>query len=84
MHHGWYYAAYHSFDKFRRDYEELHGHAPFVTEVVRWYWYGSLNSLLFCTLLTSTVSEKGFGKPSDARTAYRDNEPNPCLSILVP
>ncbi|PCH02332.1 Amidase [Penicillium occitanis (nom. inval.)] len=47
MHHGWYYAAYHSFDKFRRDYEELHGHAPFVMEVVRWYCYGRLNSLHF-------------------------------------
>lgn len=50
--------------------EELLVHAPFVTEVVRWYWYGTLNSLHFCTLLTSTVSEKGFGKPSDTRTAY--------------
>ncbi|KAH8812887.1 amidase signature domain-containing protein [Xylogone sp. PMI_703] len=36
--HGWYYSAYHSFDKFRKDYQNLHGHGPFVTEVVRWYW----------------------------------------------
>ncbi|RHZ70336.1 hypothetical protein CDV55_108201 [Aspergillus turcosus] len=34
--HGWYYAAYHSFDDFRDEYEKKHGHGPFVTEVVRW------------------------------------------------
>ncbi|EED11847.1 glutamyl-tRNA(gln) amidotransferase subunit A, putative [Talaromyces stipitatus ATCC 10500] len=39
MRHGWYYAAYHSFGKFRARYHELHGHPPFVTEVVRKYWY---------------------------------------------
>ncbi|KAI1258681.1 amidase signature domain-containing protein [Xylariaceae sp. FL1019] len=36
--HGWFYAAYHSFDSFRQEYEEKHGYPPFVTEVVRWYW----------------------------------------------
>ncbi|KAH8587274.1 amidase signature domain-containing protein [Bisporella sp. PMI_857] len=36
--HGWYYAAYHSFDDFRKEYKKAHGHGPFVTEVVRWYW----------------------------------------------
>ena len=36
--HGWFYSAYHSFENFRREYMAAHGHAPFVTEVVRWYW----------------------------------------------
>ncbi|PVH68460.1 amidase signature enzyme [Cadophora sp. DSE1049] len=36
--HGWFYSAYHSFDNFREEYERTHGHGPFVTEVVRWYW----------------------------------------------
>ncbi|MCJ1357712.1 MAG: hypothetical protein MMC33_007708 [Icmadophila ericetorum] len=38
MRHGWFYAAYHSFDEFRQKYLEAHGNDPFVTEVVRWYW----------------------------------------------
>ncbi|KAL9080628.1 MAG: hypothetical protein Q9159_007560 [Coniocarpon cinnabarinum] len=37
--HGFWYLAYHSFDGFRQSYREAHGHEPFVTEVVRWYWY---------------------------------------------
>ncbi|KAJ5753679.1 uncharacterized protein N7511_007832 [Penicillium nucicola] len=37
--HGWYYSAYHSFDNFRQEYEAVHSHAPFVTEVIEWYWY---------------------------------------------
>ncbi|KAH7312544.1 amidase signature domain-containing protein [Stachybotrys elegans] len=37
-HHGWFYAAFHSFDSFREKYERVNGHKPFVTEVVRWYW----------------------------------------------
>ncbi|KAJ9664016.1 hypothetical protein H2198_000519 [Neophaeococcomyces mojaviensis] len=36
--HGWFYSAYHSFDKFRKDYGYLHGRSPFVTEVIKWYW----------------------------------------------
>ncbi|KAK0511028.1 hypothetical protein JMJ35_006580 [Cladonia borealis] len=36
--HSWFYAAYHAFDEFREKYIEAHGRAPFVTEVVRWYW----------------------------------------------
>ncbi|KAI3337277.1 amidase signature enzyme [Xylariaceae sp. AK1471] len=36
--HGWFYSAYHSFNSFRQKYEEIHGHSPYVTEVVRWYW----------------------------------------------
>ncbi|TPX13845.1 uncharacterized protein E0L32_005789 [Thyridium curvatum] len=35
---GWYYSAYHTFDSFRKEYKEAHGHDPFVTEIVRWYW----------------------------------------------
>ena len=35
--HGWFYSAYHSFEDFRREYIATHGHAPFTTEVVRWY-----------------------------------------------
>ncbi|KAK2737897.1 hypothetical protein FQN57_007348 [Myotisia sp. PD_48] len=35
---GWYYSAYTAFENFRIKYEEEHGHTPFVTEVVRWYW----------------------------------------------
>ncbi|KAL6714329.1 hypothetical protein ACLMJK_007752 [Lecanora helva] len=35
---GWFYAAYHSFDEFRQQFYAVHGHLPFVTEVVRWYW----------------------------------------------
>ncbi|CAG8951778.1 hypothetical protein HYFRA_00005582 [Hymenoscyphus fraxineus] len=34
--HGWFYAAYNSFDEFRQKYREANGHDPFVTEVVRW------------------------------------------------
>ncbi|KAL9049449.1 MAG: hypothetical protein Q9162_007216 [Coniocarpon cinnabarinum] len=37
--HGFWYSAYRSFDEFRQSYREAHGHEPFVTEVVRWYWY---------------------------------------------
>lgn len=29
----------HSFEDFRQRYQAIHGHAPFVTEVVKWYWY---------------------------------------------
>ncbi|KAF2497086.1 hypothetical protein BU16DRAFT_560399 [Lophium mytilinum] len=36
--HGWYYAAYHSFDEFGRKYNDENGHGPFVTEIFRWYW----------------------------------------------
>ncbi|KAH8705064.1 amidase signature domain-containing protein [Talaromyces proteolyticus] len=57
MHHGWYYAAYHSFDKFRHEYEERHSHGPFVTDVVRWYWaLGSQVSLEQHTEMMKRIS----------------------------
>ncbi|KAL8782227.1 MAG: hypothetical protein Q9213_005593 [Squamulea squamosa] len=37
--HGWFYAAFHSFEDFRRQYLAANDQPPFVTEVVRWYWH---------------------------------------------
>lgn len=53
-----YYSAYHTFDSFRKEYKEAHGHDPFVTEVVRWYWSVQPSRCVpgFCdpTILTKT------------------------------
>ncbi|KAJ5711217.1 amidase signature enzyme [Penicillium malachiteum] len=36
--HGFYYAAYQSFNEFRSAYTRKYGKPPFITEVVKWIW----------------------------------------------
>jgi hypothetical protein len=79
---GWYYSAYNTFARFRAVYEKAHGHSPFVTEVVRMYWYGTLSLTLVARHL-QVGHIQGTREPSQPREAQRDSESSLYLSIMV-